>query len=120
MIKEYKFGHIIIDENIYKHDLEVRWTGEILPWAKRNQSLIDAEDVKRALDQRPDVIVIGKGYLKGIEITNEAKSEIKSRRVELIIDATEEAVRTYNIINDESEEEMGVQKKVIGLFHLTD
>ena len=120
MIEEYKFGIIVINKETYNNDLEVRWTDEILSWSRRKQDLIDIEDVKRALDQGPDVILIGKGYLKGIEITDEAKNEIKSRGVDLIIDATEEAVKTYNVINEESLEETGAQKKVIGLFHLTD
>ena len=42
-----------------------------------------------------------------------------AKGIELIIDLTEEATKTFNIINEDSEEEEGEQKKAIGLFHLT-
>ncbi len=53
------------------------------------------------------------------EVTEEAKKFIQEKRIKLIIDKTEETTRTFNIINEESEEEEGEQDKVIGLFHLT-
>ena len=54
-----------------------------------------------------------------MEVGKDAKKEIESRGIELIIDITEEAIKTFNIINEESKKEEGEQKKVIGLFHLT-
>jgi len=48
-----------------------------------------------------------------------AKQFIGERGIKLIVDRTEEATKTFNIINEESEEEEGEKNKVIGLFHLT-
>jgi len=39
--------------------------------------------------------------------------------VKILIDITEEAVKTFNVICEESLEEEGEQAEVIGLFHLT-
>jgi hypothetical protein len=117
MIEEYHFGFITIDGKTYNHDVEVRWTGEVLKWWRRESHLIDVEDVKRAIEQSPDTIIIGTGESGVARVTEEAKKEIKSRGIELIIDMTEPATKTFNIIKEESEE--GRQKKVIGLFHLT-
>ena len=119
MIEEYKFGSITIDGKTYNQDVEVRWTGEVLKWWRRESHVIDVEDVKRAVEQNPETIIIGTGESGVARVTEEAQKEIKSRGIELIIDLTEEATKTFNIIKEESKEEEGRQRKVIGLFHLT-
>ena len=128
MIEEYHFGSITIDGKNYTHDVEVRWTpkdkptgqaGEVLDWWRKESHLIDVEDVRRAIEQNPEVMVMGTGESGLARVTDEAKKEIESRGIKLIIDVTDEAVKTFNVINEESEEEEGKKTKVIGLFHLT-
>jgi len=119
MIKEYKFGSITIDGKTYNHDVEVRWTGEVLKWWRGESHVIDVEDIKRAVTERPDVIVIGTGEAGVAKATEEVGRFIKEKGIKLIIDKTEEAVKTFNIILEKSELEEGKQNKVIGLFHLT-
>jgi len=118
-IEEYKFGSITIDGKTYEYDVEVRWTGEVLKWWRGESHVVDAEDVKRVMEQNPELIIIGTGEAGLVKITDKAKTEILSKGIGLIIDKTEEAVKTFNIQKGESEEEEGKQKKVIGLFHLT-
>lgn len=119
MIKEYHFGSITIDGKTYEYDVEVRWTGEVLKWWRKESHIIDVEDVKRAAEQKPEVIIIGTGESGVAEVIQEVRDSIKEKGIELIIDKTEEATRTFNIICQESLEEEGRQKKAIGLFHLT-
>lgn len=119
MIEEYHFGSITIDSKTYTKDVEVRWTGEVLDWWRGESHIIDIEDVKRATEQNPEVIVIGTGEAGVARVTEEAQNYIKEKGIQLIIDVTEQATKTFNIINEESEEEEGRQKRVIGLFHLT-
>lgn len=119
MIEEYHFGSITIDGKIYNHDVEVRWTGEVLKWWRGESHLIDVEDIKRAVEENPDTIIIGTGESGVARVTEEAKNFIKGKGIELIIDLTKEATKTFNIRKKESEEERGRQNKVIGLFHLT-
>jgi len=119
MIQEYRFGSIIIDGKTYNYDVEVRWTGEILSWWRQESHIIDVGDVERAVGQKPEIIVIGTGESGMAKVTEEAQKFIKENRIELIIDKTEEATKTFNIIKEESEEEEGEQRKIIGLFHLT-
>ncbi len=134
MIEEYHYGLITIDGKTYNHDVEVRWNDaasgitrgeprpigrEILKWWRGESHVIDTEDVKRAIDQNPDTIIIGTGESGNAKVTEAAKEEIKSKGIELIIDLTEQATKTFNIIDEESEEEEGEQRKVIGLFHIT-
>jgi hypothetical protein len=119
MIEEYKFGLITINGKTYNYDVEVRWTGEILKWWRKESHLIDLEDVQRAIEQNPDTIIIGTGESGMAKVTERLKQEVKAKGIELIIDQTEQATKTFNIIFEESQEEEGIQRKVIGLFHLT-
>jgi hypothetical protein len=119
MIEQYKFGSITIDGKTYTEDVEVRWTGEVLKWWRKESHLVNVEDLKRAVGQNPDTIVIGSGESGIMKVDEEAKKFIQEKKTKLIIDKTEEATRTFNIINEESKEEEGRQNKVIGLFHLT-
>ena len=119
MIEEYHFGSITIDGKTYDYDVEVRWTGEVLKWWRGESHVIDVEDVKRAVEQNPDTIIIGTGESGVARVTEEAQKFIKEKGIKLIIDLTEQATKTFNIRKEESEEEEGKQEKVIGLFHLT-
>lgn len=119
MIEEYKFGFIRINGKNYDHDVEVRWTDEVLPLIIKERHKIDAEEVKKAVEQKPDTIIIGTGESGLTEVTEKAREEIIRKGIKLIIDKTEEAVKTFNVLKEESEEEEGIKEKVIGLFHLT-
>ncbi len=119
MIEEYHFGSITINGQTYEYDVEVRWTGEVLEWWRKKSHVVDIGDLKRTVGQKPETIVVGVGHSGLAKITEEAQNFIKEKGIELIIDITEEAVKTFNIICQESMEEEGKQKKVIGLFHLT-
>jgi len=119
MIGEYHFGLITINEKVYNHDVEVRWTGEVLDWRRNESHLIDIGDVKRALEENPDTIVIGTGEAGIAKVTQDCQKFIQQKGIKLIVDKTEEAIKTFNIITEESKEEEGEQEKVIGLFHLT-
>lgn len=124
-IEEYRFGKIVIDGRSYTHDVEVRWNEipsdqlEVLEWQRKESHLIDVEDVKGAVEKSPETIIIGTGESGVAGVTEEAQDFIESKGIQLIVDRTGEAVRTFNVINQESEEEEGARAKVIGLFHLT-
>lgn len=119
MIEEYNFGFIKINGKDYNYDVEVRWTDEVLAWPFTARHSIGVEEVRKALEQEPDTIVIGTGESGLAEVTPEAQEEIRKNGIKLIIDKTEEAVKTFNVIKEDSKEEEEKQEKVIGLFHLT-
>jgi len=119
MIEEYKFGSVTIDGKTYNHDVEVRWTGHVFDWLRKKSHVIDSDDIKRALEQNPETIIIGTGESGIAKVSDRLKQEVESKGIQLIIDRTEQATKTFNIINDESRDEEGEQRKVIGLFHLT-
>lgn len=113
-IDEYHFGSITIDGKTYDYDVEVRWTGEVLKWWRKEGHVLDLEDVKRAVEENPETIILGTGAYGLCEVTENCQNFIKEKGIKLIIDKTEEAVKTFNAILEEKK-----QNKVIGLFHLT-
>jgi len=119
MIQQYHFGSITIDGKTYNVDIEVRWTGEVLRWWREESHIFDLGDLKRALEQNPEVVILGTGAYGTAKVTEGARKAIEEIGIQLIIDKTEEAIKTFNIICQESIEEEGRQRKVIGLFHLT-
>jgi hypothetical protein len=120
MIEEYRFGFIKINGIEYANDVEVRWTNEVLALVFKERHKIGVEEVKRAIEQKPNTIIIGTGESGLAKVTEEAKEKIEKNGIKLIIDKTEEAIKTFNVLKEESEEEEeGVKEKVIGLFHLT-
>jgi len=119
MIEKYEFRLITINGKTYEYDVEVRWTGEVLLWRRQNHHVVDVEDVKSAVEQNPDTIVVGTGSAGMTKVTKNAQKFIQEKGIKLIIDKSEEATKTFNIIQEESEEEEGKQNKAIGLFHLT-
>jgi len=111
MIEKYSFGSIIINGKEYNFDVEVRWTGEVLKWWRKEGHKVYFEDVKRAIDQNPETIIIGTGASGFCKITEECKREIEKKGIKLIIEETEKAIKSFNGL-------LG-KEKVIGLFHLT-
>ena len=134
MIEEYRFGLITIDGKTYDHDIEVRWSGaasdkaggepspgglEVLGWWRAEGHFVDAADVEGAVEENPEVIVIGTGAEGRMEVSPELIYMLRARGIQVIVDRTEEATKTFNVIKEESKEEEGRQARVIGLFHLT-
>ena len=117
MIEEYHFGSITIDGRTYNYDVEVR-DGEVLRWWREESHIIDTKDVKRAVEQNPETIVIGTGESGVAKVTEHAQQYIIEKGIKLIIDITGEAVKTFNIIKNSLDKE-GKEDKLIGLFHLT-
>ncbi len=112
MIEEYKFGFIIVDGKRYDYDVEVRWTGDVLSWERKESHIINVESVKRALEQKPETIIVGTGESGMAKVTEEADKLVKEKGIRIIVNMTGEAVKVFN-------EEKRKGKKVIGLFHLT-
>jgi len=119
MIEDYNFGSITIDGETYNHDVQVFWTGQVFDWWRKESHAIDVEDVIDVVEQNPESMVIGTGESGMAEVTEAAKKFIVSRGIKLFVDHTEQAVKTFNIRQEDSQEENGKPEKVIGLFHLT-
>jgi hypothetical protein len=61
MIEGYRFDSITIGGKIYNHDVEIRWTGEVLKWWREENHIFDVDNVERAVEQNPETIILGTG-----------------------------------------------------------
>lgn len=121
MIQEYHFGSIKINGKTYNNDVEVRWNGElleVLDWWREQSHIIDNKDIKRALSENPKIIIIGTGESGIAQVTEQAKKETKDKRIKMIVDITDQAIKIFNNFIKKSEQEIK-KRKIIGLFHLT-
>ena len=66
----------------------------------------------RAVEQKPETIIIGTGESGMAKVTEGADGFIKEKGIKIIIDITGKAIKIFN-------EETKKGKKAIGLFHLT-
>lgn len=112
-IEDYKFGTIKIGGKKYPEDVEVRSTGEVLSWWRKEGHLFQKSDLERAVGENPSVVVLGTGAKRAARVSEEAISFLKEKGIPFVIDETGEAVRAFNKL---VEKEEGL---VVGLFHLT-
>ncbi len=110
MIDSYNFGQITIDNKTYDHDL-ILSEGKVIDWWRKEGHVVGIEDLKD-LPNSFDVLVIGSGASGMCKVPQKTIGYIKNLGVELVIEITGDAVKTYNRLSDEG-------KKVIGAFHLT-
>ena len=112
MIESYEFGEMIIDGKRYTSDLIVYPDRVDATWWRKTSHELRVEDLTGdIMNEKPDTVVIGKGYYGYMKVLPETKSFFESRGIKLIEENTGKAFKTFN--------ELSEKEKVIGLFHLT-
>ena len=124
MIEEYNFGFIKINGQTYNHDVQIGLDNKVKLWWRSKSHEIWKRDIEEVLDQVPEAIVIGTGEMGIAQLTEEARQEIISKKIELIVEPTAEAVKSFNSLKKDlsalpAQAGGGQGKKVVGLFHLT-
>jgi hypothetical protein len=112
MIESYEFGEMIIDGRRYTSDLIVYPNRVDDSWWRKTSHELGVEDlVGDIMKEKPDTVVIGKGYYGYMKVLPETKNFFESKGTKLIEQDTGKAFKTFN--------ELSKKEKVIGLFHLT-
>lgn len=112
MINSYHFGNITIDGKNYTYDVWIDLNGLVHSWWRSSSHVIEKRDLKEALSQKPEIVVIGTGEMGAAEVYPDALDYLKKEKIKFFIEPTGKAVEIYNRFKEEN-------KKVIGLFHLT-
>ena len=112
MIDEFQFGSITVKGQKYDFDVEIRPKGEVLRWQREESHVFNLKDVERAVAENPEIIVLGIGAYGLAQVNKEVRDFFKNKGIKLMIEKTDQAVRSFNNLIKE-------KKKVIGLFHLT-
>ena len=111
-IDSYSFGSIVIDGKTYRDDIIVSANKLIPNWWREEGHSLTVGDIKEIIDRKCKVLVVGTGYSGVMDIPLKTRQGIESLGIELIVEKTSEAVKTYNKLLEDGRE-------VTGAFHLT-
>ena len=102
---------MVIDGKTYTSDLILYPDKIDDSWWRKSSHLLLIEDLYDVLRYEPKVLVVGTGADGLMEVPDEIKRFVQSKGIELIVDDTENACKTYNKLKE--------KKKVIATLHLT-
>ncbi len=112
MIDSYDFGQIIINGRRYTSDVIVLPDRVRESWWRREGHRLHVEDIEGALqEEKPEVLVVGTGYSGLMKVLPETENYLKSKGIELIVQSTREACKTFN--------RLVKSKRAIAALHLT-
>jgi len=111
-VEAYSFGEIVIDGRRYTSDVIIRPDGVLANWWRKEGHKLHLEDLEKALEAGPEVLVIGTGYSGIMEVPEAVREALEARGIEVIVENTRDAWRTYNELARSG-------RVVVAAFHLT-
>jgi hypothetical protein len=111
MIDSYDFGRIVINGRRYTTDLIVFPDHVKDGWWRKEGHSLHIKDLDEAVQEEPEVLIVGTGYSGLMKIPAETREYIESKGIELIAQRTAEACKTFNSLVK--------SKKVVAALHLT-
>lgn len=111
MIESYDFGRMTINGKRYTSDVIIFPDHINASWWRKEGHNLSIDDLKDVLQAEPQVLVVGTGYHGYMKVPDEVKEYLMSKKIELIVESTREAYRTYN--------RLASTKRVVAAFHLT-
>lgn len=112
LIDSYNFGEIVIDGRRYFRDLILFPERVESGWWRREGHNLSVEDLEEVLKEKPEILIVGTGYAGLMKVSKEVRDRVKALGIELIVQRTEEACRTYNNLIQSG-------RKVVAALHLT-
>jgi hypothetical protein len=111
-VSYYSFGEIKIENDHYRKDVLVFSKGTHSEWWRNESHTLCTDDIKKVLEMRPSVLVLGTGTFGMVQVMPEAAELLSKAGIKLIYDTTDKAIAVYNELVDKGE-------NVAGAFHLT-
>jgi len=110
-IDHYSFGKIVINSKTYTSDVIIYPDHLDSSWWRKEGHYLQPVDLEKALNAKPDLLIIGTGYSGVMVVPDGTILFIKSKGVEALVERTEKAVELYNTLSK--------AKKVVAALHLT-
>lgn len=111
MIESYRFGVVVIDGEEYREDVVVFPDRVMARWWRKEGHLLQLEDLKEALSDPPEVLVVGTGSQQCMEVAPEVVAHTRKAEIELMVFDTRSACRTFN--------DLVGRRRVVAVLHLT-
>ncbi|MBI9105778.1 MAG: hypothetical protein JEZ04_03480 [Spirochaetales bacterium] len=110
MIESVSMGKLLFKGKVSRSDTIVYPDHMDTKWWIKGRNCIESCDLEDVLKSRPEVVVVGLGFIMPITISDEAIETMKTAGIEVFVEKTEEAMDVYN--------KNTAKKKTVGLFHL--
>ena len=112
MIDSYSFGKMIVNGQDYTSDLIIFPDRINDSWWRKQGHLLQIDDLQEVLSEKPDVFIVGTGYMGVMRVPRELRRQLKENNITLFVENSKRAVKHFNAIEK-------TDSKVIGAFHLT-
>jgi len=110
-IESYQFGNITIGGKTYTSDVIIYPDRVDSSWWRKQGHRLSIEDLKGIMEAKPEVLVVGMGSPGLMQVPPETRDYIEARGIELVVEPTDKAWKTYNRLKD--------SRKVVAALHLT-
>ena len=110
-ITHYSFGRIVIDGQTYTSDVIIFPDYVDSLWWRKEGHLLQIADLKDIVAAKLSVLIIGTGFFGTMRVPEETIDYLKSNKIDIYIEYTQNAVKLYN--------EISSQKPTIAALHLT-
>ena len=111
-IAAYHFGRIDINGRTYTSDVIVTPEHVLDSWWRQKGHRLAVADLADVVAARPDVLVIGTGYLGRMSVSDEARQYLRAQGIEVREARTREAVHEFNRLQE-------AHSRVVAALHLT-
>jgi hypothetical protein len=98
-IDSYSFGRIVIDGKMYVNDVLIFPGRVVSPWWRKEGHSLHMNDLEEVFSEKPDVLVIGKGYYSNMDVPDDLVQELAVEGIRVVVKNTAEAVGVFNILN---------------------
>ena len=110
-ITHYSFGRIVIDGQTYTSDVIIFPDYVDSLWWRKEGHLLQIADLKDIVAAKLSVLIIGTGFYGTMRVPKETFKHLKSNKIEVYVENTQQAVKLYN--------EISSQKPMVAALHLT-
>jgi hypothetical protein len=100
-IDSYSFGRIVIDGKIFTKDVIIfsGTPGRVLsPWWRKEGHFLALEDLDEVLREKPEILVIGKGYSGVMEVPDAVIHDLAIEGIRVIVKDSSEAVGVFSTL----------------------
>lgn len=110
-IQGYSFGKMMYGGATYTSDLIIFPDRVMESWWRNKGHLLQMPDLEEVINEKPDVLIIGTGYMGVMKVPKELIAELEQQGFEVYAERSTKAVKRFNS-RDKT-------KKVAAAFHLT-
>jgi hypothetical protein len=111
-IRSYRFGRIDLDGRSYTADVIITPEGVVDNWWRKDGHSLAVGDLAPILAAKPDILVIGTGYLGRMIVSNDVRHHLEAHGVHVREARTRQAVADFNHLQAQ-------RARVAAALHLT-